>query len=78
MYSDYPRRLPDDPILIDAMRQVEKPISNIVRVSLGASWSSTAYHLRRGHRAPQREPGKPSVNVTCQPGSIARFDIIEE
>lgn len=49
-----------------------------LELRLRASWISIAYHLRRGRRTNRGSPGKASVIVTCQTGSIARFDLIEE
>lgn len=75
MYRDVSSCIPDDHQILGAIRDVEPRVYDVVREKLGLVWTTIAYHMR----GPKDDLStrKPTVLVTCKPGSWDVFERVE-
>jgi hypothetical protein len=77
VYHDWSGVLPNDPMLLEALSQVQGLIRDIVYTSLKGVWSSIAYH-KRVNGDDKNTHGKPTVIVSCRLDSTGNFESAEE
>lgn len=74
-YGDESKRLPNDPLLLESLKNIKEKVVTAVHSLIPQIWTSIAYHSRK--HPVSDDAAKPTVIIFCKPQSKANFSLVE-